>query len=171
MALFPILYPSTTSGFPVDFTIAGKPTNEPLTDLISAKESDTTPTWGFGKFCFYCEIGDDHDSEEKKDTCKAKIECNFYKTAPGGEYSRFRTKKESMGHTAERCTRQYDHSIPAMPTWVTEKLNFEEQGALSRAKATGDEAVLTRLMSKLLGPGRVQDRQMEAEDARLVKEI
>jgi hypothetical protein len=85
--------------------------------------------------------------------------------------AKFRIKREQIGHTAERCVRQYEHVAPALSTWVTAMLDFDEQRALSRAEATNDETVFAKFTSNLLGPGRVGDRQMEAEDARLKKEV
>jgi hypothetical protein len=144
---FPFLYPAATGPFPADSSIADKSLNELLDDLTTTKKDDLVPTWGYSMYCFYYEVGDDHNSEEKKEVCKAKIECSLCKNVPGPENAKYRSKKVRIGHSAARCTYQYRHVIPALPTWVTESLtDLNDQRAFARAVATRDEHTMAGLI-------------------------
>lgn len=172
IVLNPMLYPDADTPFTADSSINGQTLNEILDVVAVAKKKVDPPTWGYAKYCFYCEADDDHDSEEKKEICKASLECTLCKAAPGSENAKFRAKKNRTGHTADRCVHQYRHVIPPLPEWVTEKLNDEECRAFSRAVAARDnEVVAALILEKFLPAGPLGIREVEAHDIAEKKEM
>jgi hypothetical protein len=173
VVLFPVLYPNTPRAqFPADCTIAGQPINDIWEDLAGVKKAITPQTWGVAQFCWYCEQADAHDA----DACPIKdtIECDLCAKAPGPENKRFRSKAYRIGHQTSRCTHQFRHYIPPMPGFITDNLTHEEQRAISRAKASDDVEVGGRILfDKLLAPGypgKIGDRELEAEERRRTEE-
>ncbi|KAI4934214.1 hypothetical protein J4E85_002070 [Alternaria conjuncta] len=173
VVLFPVLYPGTPCNqFPPNCTIAGRSINDIWTDLAEEKKAILPQTWGTAQFCWYCEKADVHDA----DACPVKetIECDICAKAPGPENKRFRSKQYRFGHQTSRCTHQFRHYIPPLPAFITDNLDHEEQRAVSRAKASDDVAVGGRILfDKLLAPGypgRIGDRELDAEDERRAEE-
>lgn len=81
IALFPILFPTASGGYPSDPTIAGQSVNEIRAKLAQGKETMAPLSVGYAKFCFYCETADDHEA----DACpnKGEIVCELCKNASG----------------------------------------------------------------------------------------
>lgn len=67
---------------------------------------------------------------------------------------------------------KYSHKIPPLPEYATEKLSYEEQSAFARAKITEKDAVLGWfLRTRIMTPGRLGDRELNAEQQRRVDEL
>lgn len=64
IALYPVLYPGTDSGFLGDPTIASKTVNEIWTNFAARKDTMPTLAVGHVRFYFYCEAAESHDAED-----------------------------------------------------------------------------------------------------------
>jgi hypothetical protein len=172
IVLHPILYPGAYIPFPANSSINGQSLNEVLDEVALAKQKVQPPTWGYAKYCFYCEVADDHDSEEKE-ACKAVLKCTLCASAPGSQNKRYLSKQNRMGHTVARCVHQYKHFIPSLPDWVLELLpEADDQRAFSRAVAIRDRGAMADLVfDKVLPPGLLGTCEVEAQDEADKKEM
>ena len=162
IALYLTVYPDANDGFPKDSKIDGKDVKDIWASLTQAKQQMSAPTWGYYRFCFYCETAIEHNAEDC--TTKLDQECVHCATAPGPANAKYRAKKKRTGHRESRCTFQYSHAIPPLPSYITENLTLEEQRTFARAKMVEDDAVLGYVLrTKILPPARIGDCDSEAE--------
>lgn len=98
LGLFPILYPDTPSGFPLDSSLNGLSLNNIPDQFSQWCKQQPSPTLGNALFCFYCEIADDHPA----DICPNKDlqVCHLCAGAPGKKNYQYRKKPRGIGRVA-----------------------------------------------------------------------
>jgi hypothetical protein len=173
-ALFPLLYPGTASGsWPSDPKIAGRTINEIWRDL--ARNEDNMPPLAVGneRFCYYCELADDHNAENCP--TKANLACSYCANAMGAQSKRY--CNAASGHSSSRYVKRYNHHVHQFPDWLVGlNLALENKQKLSQAMAVKDlELIGSMFYLEILGGGpmgnyKVADLEKD-EQARLAVEV
>jgi hypothetical protein len=167
---FPVLYPDTKSGFPVDSSIAGHTINEIWADLVANKNSMVPADRGFARFCHYCDVPDDHNGTDES-PCSAKesgaITCLLCINTIGKKNKIYRDR--ANGHQTYRCTFQYSHRCREfLEVIIPIDWSLEDKRTLTRGFALRDHAMIGAVFRKnIIGPGPIDWKVLADEEKRL----
>jgi len=170
LILFPILYPTTSGGFPADSSIAGRTINDIFSELAANKNNVPILTEGYAQYCFYCDTPDLHDGTDA-DPCPAKgtlaITCQLCINTVGKANKKYRERAHD--HQTHRCTFQWSHVCRKFPEEV--KIidwSLEDKRTLTRGMALGDDAMIGRVFRKnIAGDGPIDWTVVRDEEKRL----
>ncbi|KAF1832992.1 hypothetical protein BDW02DRAFT_580780 [Decorospora gaudefroyi] len=134
VVFFPLLYPGTSSGYPIDPSIAGRLLKEMWKELAEYNQQVAPPGWGHEQFCHYCELADDHNAPDCPAIAAKSVKCTLCANAVGKENAKYRAK--ARDHHAGRCIAQYSHQTRPFPKFFMDrKPTFEMMRKLSQATA------------------------------------
>lgn len=156
--LFPMLYPSTTTGFPTDTSIHGLSINDIWADVASNKDNALPVDKGFARFCFYCEATNDHDGTDES-PCPSKergtIVCKLYANAVGKKNRSYRDR--AHGHQTHRYTFQWSHHCRKFPEVIKPAdWSLDNKRTLTRGMALADDSMIGAVFRKnVIGEGPI----------------
>ena len=170
LILFPILYPTTSDGFPADPSIGGRTINNILSERAANKHNVPTLAEGYAQYCFYCDTPNAHDGTDA-DPCPAKgtsaITCQLCINTVGKANKKYRERAHD--HQTHRCTFQWSHVCRKFPEEVKIiEWSLEDKRTLTQGMALADDAMIGRVFRKnIAGDGPIDWTVVRDEEKRV----